>query len=233
MEKKSIKKRALANEIADAIQLGEYRSGEWLRQIDLEEKFGATRFDIRTALEELVVRKAIQHVPNRGYRVMVLDEQTFTAIREVRVILECAAARIVAIRADPATLQRLRQLAELFSEAIERGTTSDQSRTNREFHRLFYNACGNPVLEETIWALRDRSRATPLTTWQSQEALSRANEDHRQMLAAIENKAPDLLAEIVARHIKRSHDLTEVPGTPAAVQTSRGSGISSSIYRNP
>ena len=92
MKRNTRTRRALANEIVDAIQLGEFRPGEWLRQIDLEEKFKATRFDVRTALDELVVRKAIEHVRNRGYRVTLLDEATSAAIREVRVIIECAAA---------------------------------------------------------------------------------------------------------------------------------------------
>ena len=52
-------KRALAAEIAEAIALRAYRPGEWLRQIDLEQAFKATRFDVRTALDELAVRKTI------------------------------------------------------------------------------------------------------------------------------------------------------------------------------
>ena len=69
-------KGELANEIAQAIHVRAYRPGEWLRQIDLEEAFQATRFDVRTALDELAVRKAIEHVPNRGYRVAELDRAT-------------------------------------------------------------------------------------------------------------------------------------------------------------
>ena len=39
----STRRAMLANEIAQAIRLRAFRPGEWLRQIDLEERFEATR----------------------------------------------------------------------------------------------------------------------------------------------------------------------------------------------
>lgn len=197
-------KRALANEIADAIHLGEFRAGEWLRQIDLEQKFKATRFDVRAALEELVIRKTIQHIPNRGYQVSILDDETMISVQEVRVLLESAAASKVATNTDAESLIRLEELAQRFTQAVKSGSQIDHSSTNRDFHRLFYSLCGNPVLEETIWSLRDRSRASPLTTWRSYEELSQANDDHYEMLDAIKNKDSQRLSDIVTAHIIRN-----------------------------
>jgi DNA-binding GntR family transcriptional regulator len=191
----------LATEIADAIRQGQFRSGEWLRQVDLEGKFGATRFDVRAALEELVVRQTIEHVPNRGYRVAMPDEATRVAVDEVRRILECATAPAIIARIDDADLRRLHALAAEFAEAVRAGTHADQSRTNRAFHRLLYSLCGNPILEETIWWLRDRSRPTPLTIWSSHEALLRSERDHAAMLEAIARRDAADLAGIIARHI--------------------------------
>ena len=204
MKRNTRTRRALANEIVDAIQLGEFRPGEWLRQIDLEEKFKATRFDVRTALDELVVRKAIEHVRNRGYRVTLLDEATSAAIREVRLIMECAAAPGIVANADAALLKRLRSLAESFSAAAREGTHADQSRTNREFHRLFYSICGNPVLEETIWSMRERSRGgATLTIWPSHAALEQADRDHYEMVEAIGEQDAPRLAALIGAHITR------------------------------
>ena len=198
------KKRALANEIADAIELGEFRNGEWLRQIDLEEKFKASRFDVRTALDELVVRKAIQHVPNRGYRVPILDPEMLAAIREVRVIVECSTAPGIVAHVDAAALSDLKALARKFTLAIAEGTPADQSRTNREFHRLLYALCGNSVMEETIWALRERSRASHVTIWPSHAAIEQADRDHYDMLGAIEARDAERLAKLIEVHITRN-----------------------------
>lgn len=203
MKRNLRQKRALANEIADAIQLGEFRPGEWLRQIDLEEKFSASRFDVRTALDELVVRKSIQHVPNRGYRVAVLDKETIAAIEDVRLVVECAAAAGIVANVDAAALKGLRMLAESFSEAVKHGTHADQSRTNREFHRLFYALCGNIILEETIWSMRERARSSALTIWSSHQALQNADRDHYSMLEAIAQRDAEGLAALIRLHITR------------------------------
>ncbi|MDJ1159131.1 GntR family transcriptional regulator [Chelatococcus sp. SYSU_G07232] len=194
-------RRALADEIAEAIRLGAFRPGEWLRQIDLEEKFRATRFDVRTALNELVVRKAIEHVPNRGHRVAEIDVETLKALREVRVLIETAAVPAIVARIDAATLARLDDLARAFGAAVETGTRAEQSRINSDFHHLMYRLSGNPVLEELIWNLRDRARGSTLTFWPSHEALRRSDRDHHAMVAALAARDAEELARLVAAHI--------------------------------
>jgi DNA-binding GntR family transcriptional regulator len=194
-------KRALASEIAQAIQMRAYRPGEWLRQIDLEEKFKATRFDVRSALDELAVRKTIEHVPNRGYRVAEIDLKTYQAIRDTRVILETAAAPAVIARIDDNAITRLGELARQFSEAVHSGTRIRQSEINSAFHHLVYAFCGNPVLEEMIWELRDRSRGSAVTVWNSHQALLDSDRDHHAMVEAIRQRDATRLAELTARHI--------------------------------
>ena len=201
MKARPKQKRALAAEIATAINMRAYRPGEWLRQIDLEEKFKATRFDVRSALDELAVRKTIEHVPNRGYRVVQIDSETYHAIRDTRVILETAAAGGIISRIDAATLARLKELAMQFGAAVQAGTHREQSQINSEFHHVLYSLCGNPVLEETIWSLRDRSRGSSVTVWSSHEALQQSDRDHHAMIAALEARDSVGLARLIASHI--------------------------------
>lgn len=203
-------KGELANEIARAIHVRAYRPGEWLRQIDLEEAFQATRFDVRAALDELAVRKTIEHVPNRGYRVTEIDLETYRAIRDTRIILESAAARLVIGKMDDAALAKLEALAGEFSQAVQSGTRIEQSEINRAFHSLIYAHCGNPVLVETIWSLRDRSRGSAVTVWASHQALLASDADHHAMVAAIRAGDGERLAALTSHHIVK--DLIEVSG---------------------
>lgn len=200
-KRKPKSKRALAGEIAEAIRLRQFRVGEWLRQIDLEEKFAATRFDVRTALDELVVRKVIEHVPNRGYRVAEIDRETLRHIRNARIVMESSTAAAIVARVDTESLARLRELAIQFGVAVREGTRLDQSRINAEFHQLMYHLSGNPVLEELIWNLRDRGRGSNVTIWGSHEALLRSDRDHRAMLEAIEARDAARLSELITAHI--------------------------------
>ncbi len=194
-------KRALASEIARAIRLRMFRPGEWLRQIDIEERFQATRFDVRGALEELAVRKTIEHVPNRGYRVAQIDLATYRAIRDTRIILETGAMTGVVAHADETTIERLAELAAAFSVAVTSATPVEQSEINGAFHHMIYATCGNPVLEETIWALRDRSRGSTLTVWASHEALLSSDRDHHAMVAALRRRDVGALVDLTTRHI--------------------------------
>lgn len=194
-------RRALAGEIAEAIDSSQFRAGEWLRQIDLEEKFGATRFEVRTALDELVILKKVEHVPNRGYRVTELDAETLRSIRAVRVMLETAAAPAIIARVTASDIARLKELAQEFSAAVKSGTRLEHSRVNGEFHHLIYGLCGNPVQEELIWSLRDRARNAPITVWNSHDSLARSAVDHFEIVAALEKRDADALAAVIRHHI--------------------------------
>lgn len=201
--KTGTRRAALANEIAEAIRLRLFRPGEWLRQIDLEERFQATRFDVRSALDELAVRKTIEHVPNRGYRVAEIDLKTYGEILAVRVMLETAAAEAAAARIDAAAIARLDELAAHFSSAVLTGSRTEQSEINRAFHQLMYSFCGNAVLQETIWALRDRGRGSRITVWSSHEALLRSDREHHAMMAALKARDAAGLAALVAAHVAK------------------------------
>ena len=191
----------LANEIAQAIRLRMFRPGEWLRQIDLEERFQATRFDVRSALDELAVRKTIEHVPNRGYRVAEIDMKTYKEIQATRVILETAAAEGIAAHVDVAAIARLTELATQFSAAVLTGSRTEQSEINRAFHQLLYSFCGNAVLGEMIWGLRDRERGTQMTVWSSHESLLRSDREHFAMIDALKAGDAPRLARVIAEHI--------------------------------
>jgi DNA-binding GntR family transcriptional regulator len=197
----STRRAVLANEIAQAIRLRAFRPGEWLRQIDLEVRFQATRFDVRSALDELAVRKTIEHVPNRGYRVAEIDLKTYKQLQATRIILESAAAEGIVAHVDATGIARLAEIAAQFSAAVTTGSRTEQSEINRAFHQLLYSFCGNAVLEETIWSLRDRERGTQVTVWSSHESLLRSDREHFAMIEALKTGDAQRLARLIAEHI--------------------------------
>ena len=210
----STRRAMLANEIAQAIRLRAFRPGEWLRQIDLEERFRATRFDVRSALDELAVRKTIEHVPNRGYRVAEVDLKTYEEILAARIILEKATAEGVVARIDDAGIARLDALAAQFSAAVTTGSRTEQSEINRAFHQFMYSFCGNAVLEEMIWGLRDRGRGSQITVWSSHELLQKSDREHYEMMAALKARDAGWLAALIATHIIKGAPVGPAPVEP-------------------
>src|SRR6478735_1995738 len=100
---------SLVDIMARDIQAGVFTPGTWLKQIDLESRYGATRMDVRRALDQLALKRLVRHVPNRGYHVHALDDRQADEIRDVRVILETAAAEIMVQSVNAADLRELRQ----------------------------------------------------------------------------------------------------------------------------
>jgi DNA-binding GntR family transcriptional regulator len=210
----STRRAMLANEIAQAIRLRAFRPGEWLRQIDLEERFQATRFDVRSALDELAVRKTIEHVPNRGYRVAEVDLKTYEEILATRIILERATAEGIVAQIDDAAIARLDALAAQFSAAVTTGSRTEQSEINRAFHHFMYSFCGNAVLEEMIWGLRDRGRGSQITVWSSHELLQKSDREHYEMMAALKARDAGALATLIATHIIKGAPVGPAPVEP-------------------
>jgi len=85
---------AVADHIARDVRSGAFVPGMWLKQIDLEQRYGCGRPEVRRALDYLAQKRLVQHVPNRGYHVFLPDGDRTAHILELRVILETAAVGI-------------------------------------------------------------------------------------------------------------------------------------------
>lgn len=197
-------KRHLAAEIAAAIRTGAYRPGEWLRQVDLEQAFGAKRFDVRAALNELALRGTVTHVANRGYCVAVPDMAAIREFLAIRVLLEVEAAALALPRIGAAELERIRARQLAFEEAIVHGDMVAQASANAAFHDTLYGFGPNRALAKLVAEMRDRSRQWPIVLWPSHAALNRSAADHREIVAALEARDGRTLAEAVRRHITGS-----------------------------
>lgn len=195
-------KRHLATEVA--IRDGAYRSGEWLRQVYLEEKFNAKRFDVRTALAELALRKTVVLVPNRGYRVALPDINEMHEILAIRILLEVEAAMLALPNIGPDETREIEEWAKAFERAISDGRIVDQSRANDAFHDAIYRHAPNRKLVELVIEMRERAIPGPITLWPSHDSLMRSAAEHRGILAALESRDGKALVEAVRGHITGS-----------------------------
>lgn len=185
------------------LMAGNYRPGEWLKQADIEAAYDANRFDVRMALLELKARQLIEHVRNRGFRVVNLSDRECEELIETRVILESAAIRMAAERATKQDIEVLDSLVREFNETMQTADVNALRLLNARFHDRLYETCGNAVLAKEIKALRQRglpgSRGS--LSWRTMAGISRSNDDHREMVRLLEARDGDALAEVVRRHL--------------------------------
>src|ERR671910_194029 len=94
----------VARLIEQEIGVGNLAPGSWLKQVDLQHRYGCTRFDVRQALDDLVTKGLVRNVANRGYHVSEIDAQRVKNLLRIRAVLEVEAAEDVMRNITPMAL---------------------------------------------------------------------------------------------------------------------------------
>jgi DNA-binding GntR family transcriptional regulator len=201
--------RAVARAMETDIGRGELGPGAWLKQVDLEQRYGATRMEVRQALDRLVEKGLVKHLANRGYRVEDFDPERLAQIMQIRAILEAAAAALVIDRLDEASLAEMERQAALFRDAVDEGTAAEQEQANLAFHRAMLAPCPNRELVDLLFDLRGRVPVAVTRRRHSQALLQRGAQHHFEIVRLI--RARDLPA---LQALMRVHNLSpDAPGS--------------------
>ncbi|WP_394892263.1 GntR family transcriptional regulator [Mesorhizobium sp. AaZ16] len=207
----------VADLIARDIQAGLHGRGAWLKQIDLQKGYSATRIEIRRALDRLVLRRLVQHEHNKGYRVYAPDENHTDQIRDVRVVLETAAAERILETVDAAAIEELRNLARRFADLLMTGTLLQQYEANLAFHHRMAQLCPNRELADLVMEYRGRGASAPLTQWSTRARIEKSAREHMEIVEALAARDLPRLKLVVAAHIRQ----VEASETEASSQAGR------------
>ena len=191
----------MATQIEGDILLGSLAAGEWLRLSDMEERYGATRSDIRAAFTRLAAQRVLDHIPNRGYRVMTVTEEELVQRVEIRLLLELPLAPLLVERAKAADRGRLLELARDFERSLESATAPELEAANQRFHRALVQLCGNPELERLINELRERTKPRGWQHWKTVSHSRQSAADHLGMVDALTRCDAAALRRITLKHI--------------------------------
>jgi DNA-binding GntR family transcriptional regulator len=205
---------ALVNRIAIDIQSGVYTPGTWLKQIDLEARYGCTRMDLRRALDRLVAKRLVEHVHNRGYHVYEADSRVYAELHDIRLVLELRAAELVCQHATPADVRELRRLAKRFDALLPGGTVFEQYDANIAFHVRWLEICSNHELAELIMEIRRRGPSAPIFQWKSRARMEQSSREHLAMVDAVEERQLARLQKLVREHIQQTESGERVAVQP-------------------
>ncbi|KAA9383878.1 GntR family transcriptional regulator [Neorhizobium galegae] len=185
------------------IQSGLFPPGAWLKQIDLEARYGRGRNEIRRALDRLAQKRVVEHVPNRGYHVYKADGKQADDIAEIRIILETGIVSKVVAMATAEDLGNLRALAERFENLTLHGTVLELYEANLSFHRAFVQLSGNDELDGTIAELRQRTSSAPVAQWKTRARIEQSAREHHEMVDLLEARNVNRLKSLIERHIRQ------------------------------
>lgn len=207
----------IAARIEHDINIGALSPGAWLKQVDLERRYGCTRIDVRQALDALVGKRLVRRVPNRGYHVAEFDEQRIAEIFEIRAILEVATAEAIVANATSDALGRLRALAAAFEQATNYGTLIEQNDANQAFHRELLQLCPNRELADLILEMRQRIPIAVQGRWSSGARMMKSISDHYRIIEAIAARDVAQLKFLIADHIINNRPVSAAPRAAAAL----------------
>jgi DNA-binding GntR family transcriptional regulator len=214
-EEPSIAER-LAGQIADAVMLGEYPLGTWLRQEQLAERFGVSRQPIREALRRLEVVGMIEARPRRGVRVKGPDPGYIREGYLIRAELEGLAARIAATSRDQGQLDELRSvwaefqstITDAFSHGSRENSRAAWVQHHNRFHELIHEASGVTRLAQLIAALNmSLPRNLSIEALRTGDLLEENLRQHEVILMAIELGSGQVAEEAMKEHVLRSGEL--------------------------
>ena len=210
----------LLNRIAVDIQSGVLGPGTWLKQIDLEQRYKCTRIDLRRALDQLVVKRLVQHVPNRGYHVYAADPRRHTELQDIRVTLELRAAELIMASVTPQDIRELQALAQRFDDLLLEGTVFEQYDANIAFHKRLLENCTNRELAALIMETRARGPSAPVFEWKTRARMEQSSREHFAMVEALKSRQLARLQKLVEAHIRQ----TEGADSDAVARLGRRAG---------
>lgn len=178
--------------------------GVWLKQIDLEQRYQSTRPEVRRALDRLVQKRLVEHVPNRGYHVFEPDGRQAEEVSDIRIILETAVADRVIGKATSSAIATLRQLADRFDALIMNGTMIELYEANLAFHRELLALCGNLELVNLVTEIRQRTSSAPVSQWKTRSRIEQSSREHHEMVDALASRNIEDLKRVTIRHIRQA-----------------------------
>jgi DNA-binding GntR family transcriptional regulator len=181
---------------------GRLSPGARLNEVHLSQALGISRGPLREALRRLSSQGLIDIVPHRGAFVSSFSSRQLQELYELRIALECHAARLVAEREDRSGVEEL--AAELDGAARLLDQEDRPYPPDQDFHGTLLRLADNTELLEAAAAVTARiSLARSKSA--SQPARARAAlEEHRNVLAALSAGDADGATRLLRAHLMAS-----------------------------
>jgi DNA-binding GntR family transcriptional regulator len=176
--------------LRDAILSGRIRAGSPLNERELADTMGVSKTPVREALTLLGHEGLIQVLPRKGYFVSSMGIREVHEFFELRVILECAAVEIAALRLTEA---QLAELNALVPDVNAEGDIRRRLNRNVDFHYSIALLAGNRRLASLIKQL--------LLEMERMIAAGYVPEEHEKVMKALQERDPKRAAQAMREHI--------------------------------
>lgn len=191
--------------LRELIVNGELTEDVPLRQDELAELLGVSRTPLREAITRLAGEGLVRQDRHKGAVVCRPTATELQEVYEIRELLECHAGRLATEHVTAAGLATLKRVLKDFEAA---STTEERAQLNTRFHMEMYAMADRGQLTDLVSRMRNRSEFFVRVLFSSPGRNQRAEEDHRQILDALERRDPDAVERTIREHLR--HTVTAV-----------------------
>lgn len=185
------------------------KPGERLNVEELAEKLGVSLTPVRNAIQLLEAEGLVLVRPRSGTFVASLTAREIEESFDIRCALECLAAEKAIERITPEDLRNLKALLKSLRRPVK--TEEDRrahEELNAELHLTIVRAAGNNRLLEIYRGLNANIKIARIHAsnrdWLSR--LEQEQEEHEEIVDAIEKRHAARLDKAMRRHITRARD---------------------------
>lgn len=199
--------------LREMVLSGELPAGSRIAELSIVEKLGVSRTPIRSALMRLEQEGLLESLPTGGYAVRTFSERDATDAIELRGTVEGLAARLAAERGAPAVvLSEARACLNEIDTVLAQPALDDEAfhtyvALNARFHVLLAEMAGSGTLARELERVVRLPFASPsgfvvvqANTPRARDMLVVAQDQHRQVLAAIEAREGSRAEAIMREH---------------------------------
>ena len=189
--------------IRERILNGQYGPGYRVVIDSLADEFNVSALPVREAIRRVEAEGLVIYRPNAGATVAPAEPGVFDEEMTVLALLEGYATALAAPQLGEAEIDRLRQINDEMTEAIDRLDSLGFGRLNQEFHAVITENCPNSALVGLIVDASRRLDAIRRTVFvQIPYRGSKSVAEHKELIELIAAGAPAEKIEAAARQHK-------------------------------
>jgi DNA-binding GntR family transcriptional regulator len=199
------RQKTLTEQAADAIRArivdGQFEFGEALSEIALANELGVSKTPVREAFLQLKNEGLVEILPQRGTFVFKMTTEQLRQLMEMRELLEVNSLRF-AMRGGGEDLAReLQRIIESMEKTANDRDPVTYRRHDADFHAAMIRASANAFIQSAYNVIALRVQA-----FRNRVSLDAQNwrslDEHKQVLAYVEEKDADAAAEALLNHIR-------------------------------
>lgn len=175
----------------------ELRGGQSIDELSLARQFEFGRTPIREAVQRLARDGLLRIIPRKGIIVAELSIDTLRQVFEARAPCEAQVARLAAVRAEPADIEKMEEALAGVEQLIEENRFRELLEADERFHVALADASKNALLREMLSALY----ALGIRFWYMtlpQRPIGDIKKEmalHRKVVETIRERAPEKAAQ--------------------------------------